>query len=124
VIYQARTLYNVINNTVASFKDNCPVEDNISARLANTKPINNINVWNANIYPNPANDEAFITTNSENEDVVVVITDVNGRVVFDNHIKTSSFKGNLKLSLKDGIYFVTLSNSKNDKVIKKLVIVQ
>jgi hypothetical protein len=120
VIYKARALYNVINSTVASFKDNCPVEDKTSSRLMKSTSV--VPVWDANIYPNPASNELFIKTNSEKEELKVIITDVNGRVVADYLVKTNGFLGNIRLSMNSGIYFVTLSNSNNDKAVKKLVI--
>jgi hypothetical protein len=122
VIYQARALYNVINSTVVSFKDNCPVEDKTSSRLANTKTISDVDVWNANIYPNPASNELFINSNKETEEIKVIITDVNGRTIADYFVKTSGFTGNVKLNTNSGIYFVTLSNSNGEKVVRKLVV--
>ncbi|HWY12564.1 MAG TPA: T9SS type A sorting domain-containing protein, partial [Bacteroidia bacterium] len=114
-----RALYNVINTSVELFKDNCP--NNNSSRLGNN-PLNPISNWIVNIYPNPASNELFISTNNEKEDVKVVITDVNGRTVGDYNLKTSGFSANIKLNMNSGIYFVTLVNQNNEKVVKKLVI--
>lgn len=120
VVYQARALYNVINSTVVLFKDNCPVESKTSSRLM--KSLNATPFWDATIYPNPASNELFIKTSNEKEELKVVITDVNGRVVADYLVKTNGFIGNIRLNMNSGIYFVTLSNSNNDKAVKKLVI--
>lgn len=122
VIYQARALYNVINSTVESFKDNCPVEDNTNARLTNSKPISDVHAWNANIYPNPASNELFINSTKESEEIKVIITDVNGRTIADHFVNTNGFTANVKLNMNSGIYIVTLSNQNNEKVIKKLVV--
>jgi hypothetical protein len=121
VIYQARTLYNIINSTVGLFKDNCPINEN-NSRLADTKNISPVNTWNATVYPNPATDELFISSNVISEDIKVNITDINGRLIAQYNIKTSGSVANIKLDMKSGIYFVTLSNSNGEKVVKKLVI--
>jgi hypothetical protein len=120
VIYEARALYNIANFTVALFKNNCPDLTISSARLNNNTPPQN--VWTANIYPIPASNELFIGTNVVQENVSVVITDVNGRVVYENNVKTNNSIANIKLDMSSGIYFVTLTNVQGDKVIKKLVI--
>jgi hypothetical protein len=118
VIYQARTLYNIINSTVEVFKDNCP--DNNSSRLMNS--VKQLNNWDVKIYPNPANNELFFSTNSQKEVLKVSIIDINGRRVADYNLTTNGYLGNIKLDLISGIYFVTLSNATGEKVIKKLVI--
>ena len=41
---------------------------------------------------------------------------------YSQTIKTETFTGRVKLNMNSGIYFVTLSNANNEKVIKKLVI--
>ena len=104
------------------FKDNCPIEKNGNSRLANNKTALDAKTWNVNIYPNPTNDEVFVNSNIEKEDINIVIADVSGRIVLNETVKTSAFTANLKLSFKDGIYFVTLTNGENNKVIKKLVV--
>jgi hypothetical protein len=122
VIYRARSFYNIINNTVELFKDNCPVDEKSSSRLFANKTITNINSWNVNIYPNPTSNELFINSSKETEEINIIITDVNGRIIVDHFVKTIHFTGNIKLNMISGIYFVTLSNNNNDKAIKKLVI--
>lgn len=117
VIYQARTLYNVINSTVETFKDNCP--DNSSSRLSQSNSFNN---WDVNIYPNPATNELYIRTKNESETLKIQVMDVNGRLIADYDTKTNATISNIKLDLISGIYFVTLSNSNGEKVTKKLVI--
>jgi hypothetical protein len=121
VIYQARALYNVINSTVGSFKDNCPGDEQSSSRLANNN-LSSVDIWNASIYPNPASNELFISSTKEIEQIKVIITDVNGRTIADYFVKTNGFAANMKLSIDSGIYFVTLSNSNGEKVVKKLVV--
>lgn len=123
IVYQARALFNIVNNTVEVFEDNCPQDNKSSSRLMNSSSNGTINnLWNAAIYPNPATDELYISTNQEKEEVKIIITDVNGRVLIDSSLKTEAFTGRIKLNMNSGIYFVTLSNTSNEKVIKKLVI--
>jgi hypothetical protein len=123
VVYQARALYNLINQTVEVFNDNCPQIVNSNSKLI--KPdfdSNTTNDWSAGIFPNPANDELFINSTNENEELKVSITDVSGKNVANYTIKTASFTGKIKLEINSGIYFVTLSNQNNEKVIRKLVV--
>ena len=48
--------------------------------------------------------------------------DVNGRLVAEYEVRTKNSVSSIKLNMNSGIYFVTLSNANNDKVVKKLVI--
>lgn len=118
VIYHARAFYNIINSTVEVFNDNCP--DNSASRLNNSSALGNN--WTVNLYPNPATDELFINTNNQKEDLKITITDVNGRLIADYNSKIIGFYTNIKLNMISGIYFVTLVNQNNEKVVKKLVI--
>lgn len=120
VVYQARALYNIINSTIELFNNNCPSTS--SSRLKSTFTLTNN--WIVNLYPNPASNELFINTNNEKEDLKITITDVNGRLIADYNSKINGFNGNIKLNMNSGIYFVTLVNQNNDKVVKKLVIAQ
>lgn len=122
VIYQARALYNVINRCVQIFNDNCPNEISNSRLSNNSSSVNSINEWSANIYPNPASEELYINTNKENEDVQVKITDVNGKLIANYDLKTEAHIGQIKLYMKNGVYFVTLTNQQNNYVVKKLII--
>lgn len=124
IVYQARTLYNNINSSMEIFADNCPSHEYSNSRFSSSKnnESNTNKSWVVNIFPNPASDELFINSNNETETLSLRITDVNGRLILDERIQTKGFNGQLKLSLKSGIYFITLINDKTESIIKKLVI--
>lgn len=124
VVYQARALYNMIYTTVELFNDNCQVEEN-SSRIFNQESNSstiNYSMWTADLYPNPTANDLFITSNRENEELKVIFTDVSGKQVGNYNIKTQAYTGKLLLDLNSGIYFVTLINSNNDRIVKKLAI--
>lgn len=124
VVYQARALFNMIYTSVVLFSDNCPVEDDTNTRHAlngYNEKISNLK-WTADLYPNPATNDLFITGSNENEVLQVIITDVSGKQVESYTLKTQAHTAKLLLDLNSGIYFVTLSNSNNETVVKKLVI--
>ncbi|HWY11733.1 MAG TPA: T9SS type A sorting domain-containing protein, partial [Bacteroidia bacterium] len=126
VVYQARAMYNMIYSEVELFNDNCPVEENIVSRFGNntesSQQKNTLNKWNVEIHPNPASEDLFIVSSNEIETIQVFITDVSGKIMANYLIKTQAFAGKIKLNLNSGIYFVTLVNQNNDRIVKKLII--
>jgi hypothetical protein len=77
---------------------------------------------NYRIYPNPAVNEIYISSNKEKEMVKVIITDVSGKELIDITLPVSNYKTGMKLDLINGIYFVNLSNESGERTVKKLVI--
>ncbi len=59
---------------------------------------------------------------SENETLLITIRDINGKLIIDKNLTTSNFISKLDLDLLNGIYLVTITNTKNEKTTKKLVI--
>lgn len=53
---------------------------------------------------------------------MISIKDLTGRTILNQNLKTSGFIANLDLDLINGAYLITLSNSNNEKVTKKLLI--
>ena len=84
--------------------------------------INSVISWDVKIYPNPASNELYLKTQNEKENLKISIDDVNGRRIDDYSVNINGYLGNIKLDLSSGIYFLSLSNSNGDKIIKKLVI--
>ena len=124
-IYQARALYNALYPGLGNYTDVC---DETGSRLANidsnikSNKASNQELLDVEIFPNPATNQITITSNSGFEVSKITIKDVSGRTVLTQNIKSNGFIANLDLNLINGIYFVTLYNSSNDKVSKKLVI--
>ncbi len=121
-VYQARALYNTIYSTIELFNDNCPAEEENVRLMKIENQTAAANGWDVNIHPNPATNDLFITGTNDKEDIKVFITDVNGRLVSNYIVKTDAFIGKIKLELNNGIYFVTLINQSENRVVKKLVI--
>jgi hypothetical protein len=74
------------------------------------------------LFPNPATSEVNIISMSENETLLITIRDINGKLIIDKNLTTSNFISKLDLDLLNGIYLVTITNTKNEKTTKKLVI--
>ena len=115
----------MIYETVYIFNDNCPsgYENARLFHFVNENPEAEIkNNWQAQLFPNPTTNDIYITTNKESEDLQVIITDVTGKLCENYSLKTLAFISSIKLSLNDGIYFVTIINNNNERTVKKLVI--
>ncbi|MFH2143670.1 MAG: GEVED domain-containing protein [Bacteroidota bacterium] len=76
------------------------------------------------IYPNPANNRIMIhSTSSKEENVIIEITDISGRVIVQQ--KTYNIKGvNEATSIDinkfcEGIYFMTINDINNNNIIQK-----
>lgn len=146
VVYNARALYNLVNQTVVVYNDNncrnrgfsfgrtqdsaahfSPEESELLDQLIvaekyskdKFKPIESYN-----LHPNPAQNTVYInSTNNENETVTIKITDTANRVLFQKQVEINNYLGKLNLDLIDGIYFVTITNKVNKVEVKKLIIV-
>jgi hypothetical protein len=121
VIYQARALYNAIYAIMDNY-DDC--EDRPGARMAiqSSNLSNEKNTWTINIFPNPANNSLTLQTNTSTEYLKIAISDLSGRIVVDAHIKIDQFFANLDLDLSNGAYLITIENSGNEKITKKLLV--
>ncbi len=125
VVYQARSLYNMIYEDILIFNDNCPSEEENSRLFQNSIDNSKLiaqNNWNIQLYPNPATNDLYITSSNNAENLKVRITDVTGKLCADYSITTEAFVGSIKLGLLDGIYLVTVVNSDNEQIIKKLIV--
>lgn len=125
VVYQARAMYNMIYTMIELFNDNCPAEGNVDTRLMMPQTIEqstSLSNWTVDLYPNPATNDLFITGSKDVEDIQVYISDVTGKILANYLVKTQAFTGTMALDLKNGIYFVTLINQNQEKIVKKLII--
>jgi len=139
-VYKARALWNLIyGSTPSYYDDECTPEgyssrtgkienitelDNLTERLE-AREIKNKKQKNKSdykIYPNPATDEISITGFQKDERIEVIISEVTGRELSRQIANPDASLINLKVELNNGIYFVTLINSKKEKLVKKLII--
>mgnify|MGYP003499145306 CR=1 FL=1 len=112
----------IINNEASIFFDfNPPIVTNLfttkfTAALS-TPAFNNDSLF---VYPNPA--KTTITISSKNDSIETLkITDVTGKVIRTMNVHEATTV--LKVSdLSSGIYLLEVSNSKQERVVKKLVI--
>ena len=77
-----------------------------------------------NVYPNPAENEANISVSVENANVAVTLTDLSGKVVYNNNLGTVNGTKNVTINtgnFANGIYMVAV-NSNGNISTKKLVI--
>jgi hypothetical protein len=78
--------------------------------------------WEINLYPNPASNMITIQSSTANDQIELSISDLSGRPILIQSIQLTDFFANTHLSLMNGAYIVTMINSKNEILIKKLVI--
>jgi hypothetical protein len=96
----------------------------------NIYPTNNVglsenNSEQINIFPNPANDNLFISRLNNNSSIQSIeILDVLGNLclILDNSLDNENIKAISIKGLTSGIYFLKLTNSDNQAIIKKLII--
>ena len=90
-----------------------------------------LSVWGANgkdykfispkITPNPTTGEVFIET--EIEDVKIEVLDMNGKIVYNQQLKSENGVVNFKLDLPASIYIIKITNNSTyESSISKLVI--
>ncbi|MGE0568001.1 MAG: T9SS type A sorting domain-containing protein [Bacteroidia bacterium] len=79
-------------------------------------------MWDVKLYPNPANNFVTLLSNGAKDEVLhLAISDINGKVIIKKEIRSDS-PYRMELDLLNGVYIATISNSKNETVVKKLVI--
>jgi hypothetical protein len=75
------------------------------------------------LYPNPNNGLFTIETDTQQDELNLIIRDVTGKEVYATGLKIVNYNNSLYLQLKNGIYFVEIQSSTSQtKTIKKLVI--
>jgi hypothetical protein len=129
VVYQARVLYNSINNIYHHFEDSC-----ITSAANNNRIASNINadafvteVYNSlQIYPNPNNGRSLINFRESNiTNMQLKVYDVNGRVIYEDKVNDVTDKFyELNLSVKSGIYFVEIYDEITEVRYKQKLVIE
>jgi hypothetical protein len=145
VVYSARVLYNQVNQTVVVYSDyNCAnkgfsfrtagdstnTQLNADENLLLSQLISNEKETKAKfkfksdykLVPNPANNFVSIISTNESENLQVVITDVNGKILKTINVVTEQYSATINFNLLDGVYFVNIINESGEKTVKKLVV--
>ncbi len=118
-IFQARALYNSIFNDAPAFS----ICDVSVAKMSSTMDSEKIeNIWNLLIYPNPTTNKVNVQSNTENDLLNFTINDLSGRSLFNKDLKLNKFIASIDIDLAEGVYIIMITNSKNEKFIKKLLI--
>ena len=121
-VYQARSLFQLVSGQVYNAPDGCSgARPGNNLLLKQTKDLL-LKTWDVDLFPNPATNQITIISKVESESIMISIKDLTGRTILNQNLKTSGFIANLDLDLINGAYLITLSNSNNEKVTKKLLI--
>lgn len=124
VIYQARALYNIINDTSINFVDFCESGvQRISKTIENDKVESENNLT---IFPNPSTGEInIIFINKELDFLEIKVQDLNGKIVYENKKLTSeNGLSKLLLDVENGIYIVQIKNPINHGYYIEKVLIQ
>ncbi len=121
-VYKARALFNYINKVARIYVNNC-VQNNLSKQTASIdKILESAYEFNIELFPNPAENFVNLFSANYSEELFVKVCDVNGKLLVSENTKLVNHETKLNLDLKSGIYFVTITNNKNETKIKKLII--
>jgi Secretion system C-terminal sorting domain len=123
IVYQARAMHNALNpDNVVIFGDNCD-----GSGLYKTTPKSKIiaaQAFDAIIYPNPSENIIYISTTLQIDEVLLIeVIDITGKTIIKQNCITTS--NNCFVNLKPntgGIYFVKITNNKNESITKKVVL--
>ena len=73
-------------------------------------------------FPNPSSGEITIYSKERNEFLQVSVTDITGKLLFNDIVVMSEGKGELQLPLINGIYHISFVDQYNKQIHRKLVI--
>jgi hypothetical protein len=78
--------------------------------------------WLLHAYPNPASRELTFVSSRSEETLTVRISDLSGRCLAAMQLDIANSRGNLSLSLENGIYLVSANNGSDPARLFKLVV--
>ena len=115
--------------TVSTANGNTTVMNAITTTTCTNVGINKVNsqLGSVSLYPNPSNEMATLTLNTQNEGVInVSVYDITGNLVATPVQNHSLVNGENKFTintaeLNNGIYFVTLNTSNGKETVKLIV---
>lgn len=120
-VYYARALYNYLYNVAGNYYSGCGgiLRGSQQENVAKNGPAMTLEY---KLYPNPANNFVTLVGGKESERLNIKVNDVSGKLLFEKDVITQGAKNTIDLDLKNGIYFVTITNASKETNIKKLVI--
>ncbi len=115
--------------TVSTANGNTTVMNAITTTTCTNVGINKVNsqLGSVSLYPNPSNEMATLSLNTQNEGVITVsVYDITGHLVATPVQNHSLVNGENKFTintseLNNGIYFVTLNTSNGKETVKLIV---
>ncbi|MBC7861645.1 MAG: T9SS type A sorting domain-containing protein [Bacteroidia bacterium] len=124
VVYQARALHNSIYNTAVLFEDNCAPASG-SSRMASEKPELGGTGFDVLVYPNPSEGSiSIVPFNQEAKDLIIVITDIQGKTIFNNKLPVNERLATLRLDVPDGMYLMNISDARTGESVSRKIIIQ
>lgn len=133
VVYNARVLFDLINQVFAPYNDyNCEAyasslyegggNEEGRIRRINPKSDNPKLISKYEVYPNPTNSELKIFSEKENEKVKIQIKDLMNKIILESEVEIINHSANFSFNLINGMYFLTLTNSELHCEIIKIVV--
>jgi hypothetical protein len=136
IIYNARALNTLVTGSITVFNDTgCDsqgqslmsseyggeLERKFNNSLTNGNELENVSSL-YNLFPNPATDQLYIVSATENEELQIAIKDLSNKIVLQTTIHIQNFQANIKLDLINGAYLVSLIRANNERINSKLLI--
>lgn len=118
-VHQARALYNSVYRA-AEIWSTCGGSGARAALASKTAGLQ----YNIQVYPNPAQNVAFLTGLPENSNATVEILDYSGKTVAVKTVKVAGKITKLDLDLINGLYLIKIMYNSNVQTVKKLLIVR
>ena len=134
-VYNARSLYNLIFNTIEIYNDDeCDEQfdmltsnQNLGRGVASNQSIEEkkLSILESNnyeIFPNPATTKLFIVGPGTDNNINLSIFDVNSKLIVSKSVKLNNGLCQIDVDLINGIYSVRITSQNSIPVIKKLII--
>jgi Secretion system C-terminal sorting domain len=122
IVYDARSLYNIIaineGQALNTFTDDC----NPSGLFRQAESIKE-QEFDVEIYPNPSTGKFFIALpESKTKAIAIGICNILGQKVSEHTLLIDNGVAPIHLQLLPGLYFITVTNEKYEKVTKTITI--
>ena len=109
------------NNASIYFDFNAPIITNsFTTTFVETLSVNTFSNAGFSIYPNPANDMVTVELANLNEDYILALIDIQGKVIYSKAIDTMTSEIDVT-ALKSGLYFVKITSQEHSKVEKLII---
>lgn len=112
----------VVDTLTNPFNKNFPLYNFSSANISTSIVKNNINDFNVNVFPNPANNEATFVLEGSSGTWQLGIYDINGKKII-NYDRINEKQYNISCeNMSAGIYFYLINNAEGKSKVGKLIV--